>query len=88
MGIDLCEWRALREWRRLRAIFLLFACLAHAAWGEESIRFLVQSSPLAGSQFHALARLAKDMRVGDALTLRREPDNRYDANAVRVEWKG
>jgi hypothetical protein len=28
------------------------------------------------------------MRVGDALTLRREPDNRYDANAVRVEWKG
>ncbi|MDR2366328.1 MAG: HIRAN domain-containing protein [Zoogloeaceae bacterium] len=60
--------------------------------GEEramgGIRLLVQSSPLAGSQFHALAHLHGDMRVGDALTLVREPDNPYDAKAIRVEWRG
>ena len=28
------------------------------------------------------------MHVGDALTLVREPDNLYDANAVSVEWNG
>ncbi|OGA38840.1 MAG: HIRAN protein, partial [Betaproteobacteria bacterium RIFCSPLOWO2_12_FULL_62_13] len=27
-------------------------------------------------------------RVGDRLTLVREPDNPHDANAVRIEWKG
>ena len=64
---------------------LLFVgrCLA-----EEQIQLLIQSSPLAGSQFHALARLAGKIKTGDPLTLHREPDNRYDANAVRVEWQG
>ena len=28
------------------------------------------------------------MRVGDVLTLIREPDNRHDGKAVRVEWRG
>lgn len=28
------------------------------------------------------------MRVGDELTLAREPDNAHDANTVRVEWRG
>lgn len=28
------------------------------------------------------------MKVGDPLTLVREPDNPYDPNAVRVEWRG
>jgi hypothetical protein len=53
-----------------------------------SIRILVQSSPLAGSQFHALAHLQADLRLGDALALVREPENPYDAKAVRVEWRG
>jgi hypothetical protein len=55
---------------------------------EGYVRLLVQSSPLAGSQFHALARLAGKVQPGDSLTLRREPDNRFDANAGRVEWQG
>ena len=56
--------------------------------GAESIRILVQSSPLAGSQYHALARVWPQLRAGDRLTLEREPDNRHDRNAVRVDWNG
>ncbi|MDD5247616.1 MAG: HIRAN domain-containing protein [Rhodocyclaceae bacterium] len=54
----------------------------------ESIRILVQSSPLAGFQYYAGDDLWQRMRVGDALTLVREADNPHDANAVRVEWHG
>jgi hypothetical protein len=86
---------------RLRPIKIiaLLCCLVSAAVSgqqentqehvtQERIRLLVQSSPLAGSQFHALARLHADMHLGDALTLVREPENPYDAKAVRVEWQG
>lgn len=58
----------------------------HAA--ADSVRVLVQSSPLAGSQYYALAEVRSEIRVGDALTLVREPDNRHDPNAVRIEWRG
>jgi hypothetical protein len=59
-----------------------FAALA----GE--VRVLVQSSPLAGFQYHAGEALWQDMREGDRLTLVREPENTHDGNAVRVEWRG
>lgn len=49
---------------------------------------LLQDSPLAGFQYHQGKQLWQDMRVGDALTLTREPDNPYDAKAIRVEWRG
>ena len=49
---------------------------------------LLQDSPLAGFQYHAGKKLWPQMQVGDALTLTREPDNAYDAKAVRVEWQG
>lgn len=49
---------------------------------------LLQDSPLAGFQYHAGKKLWPRMQVGDALTLIREPDNVYDAKAVRVEWQG
>jgi hypothetical protein len=52
------------------------------------VRILVQSSPLAGFQYHAGEALWQDMREGDHLTLVREADNPHDANAVRVEWRG
>lgn len=54
----------------------------------EHLRLLLQASPLAGSQFHALKHLYPRLRPGDALDLVREPDNRYDPLAVRVEWQG
>lgn len=48
---------------------------------------LIQSSPLAGSQFHALPAVVDQIRVGDPLTLQREPDNPHDSNAVQVLWQ-
>ena len=53
-----------------------------------SVNVLVQSSPLAGSQYYAVEALWGEMRLGDRLTLVREPENRYDKSAVRIEWKG
>ena len=53
-----------------------------------TVRILVQSSPLAGFRYHAAAEVWQGLRVGDALELRREPDNPHDANAVSVSWRG
>ncbi len=73
---------------RLRFALLCFvACLILPARAE-SIKVLVQSSPLAGFQFYAGRELWEEMKVGDALALVREPANRHDANAVRVDWRG
>jgi HIRAN domain len=63
-----------------------------AFWGnlqaQESVRLLVQDSPLAGFRYHAAAEIWHELRVGDRLELAREPDNPHDANAVRVLWRG
>ncbi len=74
---------------------LLIACaLAGALLCAQSYaqstdaRMLVQSSPLAGFQYHEAGALWDQLKIGDTLTLAREPDNRYDGNAVRVEWQG
>jgi hypothetical protein len=66
---------------------LAFSLLLGAARAEE-VKVLVQSSPLAGSQYYALSAVWPDIRPGDKLLLKREPDNRHDANAIRVEWNG
>jgi hypothetical protein len=52
------------------------------------VRILVQSSPLAGIQFYTAKEWWAEMQIDDRLELIREPDNRHDGNAVRVEWKG
>ncbi|NTV69914.1 MAG: HIRAN protein [Azonexaceae bacterium] len=54
----------------------------------ESIRILVQNSPLAGSQFYAMETFWSEIKLGDTLTLVRELDNKHDRNAIRVEWHG
>ena len=66
---------------------LLIIVLAPFA-SAESISILVQSSPLAGSQYYAVAEVWHLIRPGDRLTLEREPGNRHDRNAVRVDWNG
>ena len=72
-----------------RLILLCFAWLwTGALHAEVGAQILLQDSPLAGFQYHAGKQLWPQMRVGDALVLVREPDNRYDARAVRVEWQG
>ncbi len=67
------------------ALLALLVCSAAAA---QTIRILVQSSPLAGFQYHAGAAVWDEMQVGDALSLVREPDNPHDPNAVRIDWRG
>ncbi len=52
------------------------------------VRMLVQSSPLAGFRHGAAAEVWEDLRTGDTLLLVREAGNAFDANAVRVEWRG
>ncbi|HJX57593.1 MAG TPA: HIRAN domain-containing protein, partial [Thiobacillus sp.] len=71
---------------------LLLLCMvwvwAQPLCAQVAVHILLQDSPLAGFQYHAGKALWPQMRVGDALTLIREPDNPHDARAVRVEWRG
>ena len=54
----------------------------------QQLRVLVQTSPLAGFQYYGGKILWDELREGDRLVLVREPDNRHDPFAVRVEWRG
>ena len=71
---------------RVAATLALSLALQPACAAEA--RIIVQQSPLAGFQYYEGKVLWDNMRVGDPLTLKREPQNPHDANAVRVEWKG
>ena len=72
---------------RFAMLAVLLACAPlHAQ--DTTARMLVQSSPLAGFQFHAGQALWDQLKVGEPLTLVREPDNPHDRNAVRVDWQG
>lgn len=69
------------------AIGLLVWICAPSLWGAEAV-IVVQRSPLAGFRHYEARETWQRMTVGDRLQLVREPDNPYDANAVRVEWRG
>lgn len=73
-------------WRILSSCLLLFALDSHAA--DVQVRMVLGALPVAGYQHYAGKRAWAELRVGDALTLVREPDNPHDARAVRVEWRG
>jgi HIRAN domain len=74
--------------KHLRAV-LAAAVLTTAApaLAAEAV-IVVQRSPLAGFRHHDAAEAWRHLTVGDRLQLVREGDNPYDANAVRVEWRG
>lgn len=74
--------------RFLRISLAVAALLGATPAYAESVRILVQDSPLAGSQYYAVGKFWSEMRVGDRLALIREPDNRHDHHAIRVEWNG
>ena len=57
------------------------------SWGAEAV-IVVQRSPLAGFRLYEGGEAWRHMAVGDRLQLVREGDNPYDANAIRVEWRG
>lgn len=49
---------------------------------------LLQTSPIAGFQYHQGEVIWTDLYQSAALQLTREPENKYDARAVRVDFKG
>ena len=70
-----------------------FMCLLAGALGPLSARaadavIVVQRSPLAGLRHYEAGTVWRELREGDRLELVREPDNPYDASAVRIEWRG
>lgn len=71
----------------MRLVFSLVLLLAFEV-NAQTVRLIVQNSPLAGYRYGEAAALWPQLRVGDALELVREPDNAHDANAVRVVWRG
>ncbi|HBU28971.1 MAG: HIRAN protein [Thiobacillus sp. GWE1_62_9] len=74
--------------RRRLALLCLVWLWVQPLHAQVAAHILLQDSPLAGFQYHAGKTLWPQMRVGDALSLVREPDNPHDAKAVRVEWRG
>ena len=43
---------------------------------------------VAGVTFEGRQEIVRHVHIGDSVTLRPEPDNPHDANAVMVLWKG
>ena len=71
------------------AIVTALACLVVAgAMQAQTVKLLVQSSPLAGFRYAEASQVWSELRIGDPLELVREPDNPHDRNAVRVDWRG
>jgi hypothetical protein len=64
------------------------ALLAAGTMQAQTVKLLVQSSPLAGFRYAEASQVWSELRRGDALELVREPDNPHDRNAVRVDWRG
>jgi hypothetical protein len=73
---------------RRAALAGLAVLLAAGTLHAQTVKLLVQSSPLAGFRYAEASQVWPELRVGDALELVREPDNPYDRNAVRVDWRG
>jgi len=74
--------------RAAHAALVITALLAIPSAGAAEAIIVVQRSPLAGYRHYDGNRVWRDIRVRDRLQLVREPDNPYDASAIRVEWRG
>ena len=72
----------------LHSLFALMLLISPVHAAEVNANLLLQDSPLAGFQFHAGKKLWPQMRIGDSLSLIREPQNVHDSRAIRVEWQG
>jgi hypothetical protein len=73
--------------RLLLAATFAAACLWRPAPAAEAV-LVVQRSPVAGFRHYEGRDAWPALKVGDRLELMREPENPYDANAVRVRWQG
>ncbi len=66
---------------------LAAAFFASPSWAAEAY-IVVQRSVLAGLRHYDAGEVWLEMSAGDRLELVREPENSYDSNAIRVEWRG
>lgn len=74
--------------KSLAALVGGFALPAIASAGSRSETWkTLQTSPLAGFQYHSGETLWPQLATGQPLTLTREADNRFDDRAVRVDWQ-
>jgi hypothetical protein len=73
---------------RRAALAGLAVLLAAGATQAQTVKLLVQSSPLAGFRYAEASQVWSELRLGDPLELVREADNPHDRNAVRVDWRG
>ncbi len=55
---------------------------------ESSQWKILQISPVAGFQYHHGETLWPQLATGQLLSLIREPGNRFDQRAVRIDWQG
>lgn len=65
---------------------LLSVCLAFPAMARTGVWVL--RVPLAGAQYHALEVVWQELAPGETLALIREPLNRHDPLAIRIQWRG
>lgn len=72
----------------LRILLLLCVAISHNQAMAETVRMLIQSAAVAGFRHHQAPTLFDQLRPGDTLTLRREPDNPFDRHAIQVLWQG
>ena len=66
----------------------LIPSISIAAPRTPSRTILLQTSPVAGFQYHHGEEVWDGLRAGQTLDLFRESDNPYDDKAVRVDWEG
>lgn len=59
-----------------------------AAAVVESRKVLLQTSPVAGFQYHEAETVWALLACGCDVELVREPENPYDEKAVRIDWRG
>ncbi|CAG0984873.1 hypothetical protein MTYP_01958 [Methylophilaceae bacterium] len=62
--------------------------LPAAAHARLATHKTLQHSPIAGFQYHEGEAIWTDLAIGQPLQLIREPENKFDDRAVRVEWQG
>ncbi len=55
---------------------------------ESSRKVVLQDSSVAGLAYYDCEAVWGRLRIGDELTLEREPDNSHDYRAIEVKWRG
>ena len=73
----------------LHALMLIGIASANIVFAESiSFRQVLQQGTVMGFRHYEGKQVWEQLRIGQSLTLMREPENPHDAQAIRVEWNG